>query len=657
VVIVEERYTLPAEFRRDLHARPVDWPFGALSEATYYRTYSRVRPDGRQEAWADTVIRVVEGVMSIRKDWLKKVGRRWREDEAHGVATRMAEAIFTLKMLPPGRGLWAMGTEYVFERGSHALNNCGFVAVDRSLADAAAWLMDSLMCGVGVGFSTDGARLTFKQPRGSVRTYEIPDTKEGWAESVRRLIQSYERGSRPWAFDYSRIRQKGAPIRGFGGVSSGYAPLEQLHQRLARYLDARIAGEVSDTRVIADVMNAIGACVVAGNVRRSAEIALGSIADQEFINLKNYDVNPDRAEIGWMSNNSVVLRREEDFLHLADSDVAQRIADNGEPGIINMLNVQKYARMGDKSYGSDQATGINPCAEIPLESQELCNLVEVFPTRCGEDFQDVLWLATYYASTVSLLASHSAATNEVVERNRRIGVSVSGVADWVDTTSMAHVISQLNRGYELVRYVNASLAHEAGVPPAIRVTTVKPSGTVSLLAGVSSGMHFPVGGHVLRRMRVATDSPVAELLVAGGVPHEEDAYSDNTLVFEFPLHYGQGKTRSVKHVSVYEQAAIVAMLQRFWADNAVSNTLTVQPRELKEVGSLLATFAWQVKSLSLLPDRDETYAQLPIERITREEFELRTAALGRVPWEVLHGSDGEQSGYCTDDVCEIPVAV
>lgn len=656
-MIVEARYHLPSGVVEELRERPVRWGFGRLSEAVYYRTYSRAMEDGGQEAWADTVARVVEGVLSIRKDWLVNVvGRRWDAPRMDALAAELASAVFDMKLLPPGRGLWVMGTDYVYDRGSHALNNCGAVEVTDSLADSAHWLMDSLMCGVGVGFTTHTARLTWRMPDpADPEVFRVPDSREGWAESVRLLIRSYERGGRPVEFDYSAIRAAGEPLRGFGGISAGRAPLVDLHERLREHLWRAAQGKSSGTRVIADVMNEVGRCVVAGNIRRSAELAVGSPHDEEFLNLKNYDLYPERLEFGGLSNNSVALETSEDFDALGD--LADRVRDNGEPGIINMLNVRKYGRIGDRM--PDRAVAVNPCGEVPLESMELCNLVEVFPTHCREDLPRALELATFYASTVALLRSHSERTNEVTSRNRRIGVSVSGVADWLDATSVSTVFGALNRGYDAVRAENRRLAAEAGVAESVRVTTVKPSGTVSLLAGVSAGMHFPLDGYVVRRVRMGDASPVAELLREAGVPCEPDVVTPSTSVFSFPLEYGSGRTRSVKRVSVYEQAAVVAMLQRCWADNAVSNTLTVQPGELDQVERVLALFAPQVKSMSLMPDREGVYAQMPVEPSNRAEFEARTEALRPVRWDALSGSDGSEQAelYCTTDACEVPERV
>ena len=650
-MIVTERFHLPEAFKEDLGKAPVPWGFGPLSETVYKRTYAR-----DDEQWADTVSRVVEGVMSIRKDWyVNVVGKGWQESRWQEEARRMAEAIFQMRLLPPGRGLWAMGTEYVYERGSHALNNCGFVAVENSLAVPSRWLMDSLMCGVGVGFGTDKAALKpYKVPTGEPKNYEVPDTREGWAESVKRLIQSYEKGGRPVEFDYSKIRRSGTKINGFGGVSAGPAPLRKLHGLLRKTLNQYAEGRITQTRLIVDTMNAIGACVVSGNVRRSAELAVGAPGDMEFLDLKNYEMYPDRAELGWMSNNSVALSERDHFDMLPE--LSDRIRDNGEPGILNLINVQKYGRAGERL--TDEAVGINPCGEIPLESNELCNLVEVFPTRCGspEEIYETMRLATLYASTVALLRSHSSVTNTVMARNRRIGVSVSGVADWLDGTSVSNVFGILNRGYEdVVKPTNKGLASEAGVAQSVRCTTVKPSGTVSLLAGVSAGMHFPHDKYVVRRVRVSTDSPVTAALQKAGIPNEPDAVSDNTTVFEFPLQYGNGKTRSVKHVSIYEQAAIVAMLQRCWADNAVSNTLTVQPSEMGQIERVFALFAPQVKSMSLLPDLDEgAFAQMPLERITKSEYTERQSKIKEVKWDSVDGTGEDDSRFCTNDRCEIP---
>lgn len=652
---VEERFHLPTEYKETLKQTPAPWGFGTFSEVIYYRTYSRTKEDGTQETWADTVIRVVEGVMSIRKDWYKKMHIAWDETQWTGLAKDLCDAIYTMKMLPPGRGLWAMGTDYIYERGGASLFNCAFVDIKDDLAGSMAWAMDMLMLGVGVGASTQNA--AFKAPDyfNSYPTETIEDSREGWVNSVKRLLELPNS-----EFDYSAIRPQGTQLKGFGGLASGPGPLIELHKRIREYAykyESYDKGYGSRTRYTADIINAIGACVVSGNIRRSAELLTGSITDNTFLNLKNYDLNPERSEIGWMSNNSVLLSNSDEFEALPK--IANGIRNNGEPGIINLINIQKYGRVG--KHKADAATGMNPCAEICLEDRELCNLVEVFPTRC-KDLQEIwktMQLATFYASTVSLLPTHDSSTNSVIMRNRRIGVSVSGVADWLDSTSLSTVTMALRKGYEdYVVPENKRLAREAGVPESIRVTTVKPSGTISLLAGVSPGMHWPVARFANRRVRISENSPLVPVLKKAGFFGEADAYSSNTLCFTFPLASGKGQTRAVREVSLWEQASLVAMLQREWADNSVSNTLTFRQSEESQVERVLAAFAPLVKSISMLPDQDEMtgdkkYAQPPFETITKEDYERQLTQVNSIDWRDLSGSDGIDERFCGNDTCEI----
>ena len=648
--MVQKRFVLSDEVKSFLHSLKPEFGFNGFGEVTYYRTYSRLKADGSQENWADTIIRVVEGVFSIRKNHCYMNGLKFDDDAWQAYALEFAHAMFRMHFLPPGRGLWAMGTEYVFERGSMALNNCG--AVDTTdLSHAAEWTMDALMCGVGVGFNTVWQGDAVKPDKSAPVVYEIPDSREGWVESVRLLIEAYTKGGEWYVFDYSKIRPYGSPIRGFGGKASGPEPLKQLHARLEQFLDAYCEGEFDTTRTTADIFNAIGACVVAGNVRRSAEIALGSPDDKTFLDLKDYRKNPEREEIGWMSNNTVILAKTEDFEKIPQ--IARHIRHNGEPGICNLINMQKYGRFGKEM--PDKAWLSNPCSEIPLESFELCNLAEVFPTKCKsvEEFYQALKFATFYASTVSLLPSHRPETNAIVARNRRIGVSLSGVADYLEQIGAAQLTRRLREGYRIVREENERLAKEAGIPVSIRVTTIKPSGTVSQLAGVSSGMHFPTFKYAIRRIRVGEDSPIAKVLIDAGVPYEKDLYSAHTLVFEFPID--QGKTRKATEVSAWEQFAFLAMLQREWSDNMVSCTVYFdKEKEGDQIAHMLAQFAPVIKSVSMLPHTEEgAYEQMPYEGITKEEYESRLAALQEIDWSGFGGSDGEDSRFCTTEECEI----
>lgn len=697
---VDQTFHLSKHIMDNLRERPVPWGGGILSQATFYRTYSR-RIEGRNEHFADVVQRNVEGVMRIRKSWYKLIGQEWDEYDMNRIAADMAQRMFDMKFLPPGRGLYAMGTDYVERRGNAALNNCGFVEVKQygTVSDEVAWLMDHLMLGVGVGFRIPRIGPNLHPPTGPTVLHVVEDSREGWVESTRLLVKSYEDDTSVWhvenkdrrtdeygrvinneiRFDYSQVRPAGSPIKGFGGTASGPAPLIELHEKIRGILHeaSHTEWEMNNfsTRVIADIMNLAGVCVIAGNVRRSAEIALGYQDDEDFINLKNFgqeDDNglwvpgpaADRSGWGYMSNNSVMLERDEDFLNLPD--LAERILDNGEPGLINMINIKKRGRyidkVGDNDWlREDMARGMNPCGEIPLEPFELCNLIETFPTRAESyhDWIQTLDAATFFASTVALLPSHDARTNSVVCRNRRIGVSISGYADWVDSAPFSQIHRWLDDGYRAVRHTNRRLADDAGVPASIRLTTVKPSGTVSLLPWVSPGMHHPVKSRFIRRITFRQDDPVTERLIQAGVPYEPLVTDPSgSYSFQFPMQSANGgRTRSVEHVPIYEQVAHAQFLARVWADNAVSFTGTVSAREHHLLKQLLPLAIPTVKSLSFLINQNEkqSYKQLPYEGITIEEFERRSKQIKDIDWSDFGGSDGQDSMFCDADVCELPI--
>lgn len=279
---------------------------------------------------------------------------------------KMYDKIFHFKFLPPGRGLWAMGTQLTEETELYAaLNNCAFVStkekdVDKFI-DAFAFLMDSSMIGVGVGFDTKGEKLhTIYPPTGSnTRKFVIPDSREGWVESIRLQLESYLKPNMPVVeFDYSVIRPAGLPLKKFGGTSSGPSPLIYMHKALKEKFDSAKGKQVT-SRDIVDIMNMIGKCVIAGNIRRVAEIALGEANDSEFINLKDYSINPDRVEYGWVSNNSIFAD-----IGMNYDLIAEKIRLNGEPGLCWLDNMRAYGRMADPpNYRDKLAAGGNPCLE------------------------------------------------------------------------------------------------------------------------------------------------------------------------------------------------------------------------------------------------------------------------------------------------------
>ena len=658
---LEHSFTLHPLIRRQYERIPPKFGFGMLGMATYYRTYSRLKANGEQEHWIDTVIRVVEGVISIRKDWYIKQGIQWDDQEWQNIGRRMVDAIFNMRFLPAGRMLWTLGSNVIPAKGGMAANNCEYSHITK-LSLHASEILDSLALGVGVGWSAVDWKDELQRPDPAEATYVVPDDREGWAESLRLLISSYEDGTQTVKFDYSEIRAAGEPIKTFGGTASGYEVLEKLHVRVRRYLDEFLEGTVSRTETVANVINAIGACIVAGNVRRSAQLNLGLIDDEEFLLLKDFSKYDDdgnvtyqgtrdrRADVGWMSNNSVAIRTVDDFSKI--TDIAEQVRVNGEPGIINFMNIQKYGRMGEES--PDTAIGTNPCAEATLEHGELCCLLELFPGRCKNmaEFYETCEIGTIFASTVSLMPTHRESTNLVIARNHRIGVSVSGVADWFDTIPTARLIEALRKGYRVVEKTNAWYNYKAGVPKSIRTTVVKPSGSVSLLAGASPGMHYPIYNRYIRRLRVGENTPIVPLLIEAGLPYEKDQDSDNTLIFEFPIE--TTARRGQRDISMWQKGHMLMMLQDHWADQMVSNTITFDKKaEGGQVEDFISMILPKVKSLSLYPeDTEKVYAQPPYEHITKAEYDRRVKNARAIDFSTFGGSDGIDSKFCTTDSCE-----
>lgn len=539
--------------------------------------------------------------------------------------------------------------------------NCSFVEV-RKLSRDAAWGMNVLMLGSGLGATTYDLEYGLSIPRDQKTIYQVPDTRQGWVESVQKLIESYENGTDSVEFDYSFVRAAGLPIKGFGGVASGPDPLRILHERLRGYLSDHAEGKTSKTRVVADVINSIGACVVAGNVRRSAQILLGKPDDDEFINLKDWERYPERSNIMHLSNNTAVLTADNEYeTYQQIPQIAQRMVDRGEPGVLSLHNMQTYGRYGDKM--PDAATGTNPCAEICLESYENCVISDVAPAKCVDEygnfspslFYEALELATLITSTIVLVPTESDMTNAVIGRNRRIGVSLTGIADWWAVHPTSKIISWLNTGYNSVRSENTRLAMEAGVPSSIRVTTVKPSGTVSLLAGVSSGIHLPDFSRYIRRVRIGKSAAIAEVLMNAGVPYEDDVTAPNdTHVFTFMVD--QGKVKGQKDVSLFEKASHVKILQKFFADNSVSVTLSYDPiKEGHMVEDVIAQTIPFTKTLSVLPILDEgaVYKQAPIEQTTLNNYKNWEKGITPIDWDNFGGSDGNAltDAYCSNDSC------
>jgi adenosylcobalamin-dependent ribonucleoside-triphosphate reductase len=650
-------------------------PFGyrdaagnSVGEITFLRTYSRKKADGAKETWVDVCERVINGMYSLQKDHCKKNRLPWNGVKAQASAKEAFDRLFNLKWTPPGRGLWIMGTPLVnVHKNSAALQNCAFVSTSEMSKDNPAepftFLMEASMLGIGVGFDDKGSdkEFTIYEPTKTPILDIIADDRESWARATGDLINSYLKPDQsPINFDYSLIRPYGSPIATFGGTASGPEPLIKLHNAIKKKFEGR-AGEKLTTVDIADLGNLIGVCVVSGNVRRSAELFIGRNTP-ETLNLKNSEVYPERNSYdpenpgwGWMSNNSIETTVGADISNIVDG-----IALNGEPGVIWMDMSRKYGRLIDPPNNKDwRVAGYNPCAEQSLESYECCTLVETYLNRHEslEDYKRTLKFAYLYAKTVTLLPTHWEKTNAIMQRNRRIGASMSGIANFADIHGIPVLREWMDQGYEVVKRYDNVYSEWFGIRESIKMTTVKPSGTVSILAGESPGVHWTPGGkYFLRAIRFGNDDPMLPLFKMANYRVEPASESpDTTSVVFFPIK--SGAKRAEKDVTIFEKMAIASVAQRYWSDNSVSVTISFDSETEKEyVGTVLHMYDGQLKTVSFLPSGNFTYPQMPYTQITEEEYSKETLDLFPIDFAGVYAgmaADAVGEAYCTTDSCEI----
>lgn len=746
--IYEGDYKLTDALIADIRSRPVNFGFNGLGEMVFLRTYSRLKPDDTKESYHDCVERVIRGTFQMQLEHHRRLhGHATFEDliMLNNYAARMGPRILDMMFTPPGRGLWAMGTSIVQEKRLYAaLNNCAFVStrdIEKDPAKPFVFLMDASMLGVGTGFDLKGAdKVRVYQPSSTrLCTYVVPDSREGWVESVRDQLESYllpptaslcnwmegelvHADTPHLVFDYSLIRPAGEQLKCFGGTSSGHDVLKQLHERIDVILSRAAARDssVMSAKDILDIMNSIGVCVVAGNVRRTAEIAFGEATCEEYMDAKDYKKHPERADIGWASNNSIIAEVGMDY-----RPVARRILYNGmgEPGLFWLKNARQYGRMGrERDFKDIYVLGGNPCLEQSLEPYELCCLVETMLNRhaCGmnlrdpaqmrqalHEFKDTLELAHMYAKTVTLGEVHWPESREVMMRNRRIGVSLTGVQQFVAEHGLHALRTFCELGYEHLVQCDVRLSHLWQVPQSIKLTSIKPSGTVSLLSGSTPGMHWPIAECYERRMRLSADNSLLPLLRSKGyiiedaevkrivVPpliHNDElteltlrvrsenpyanvrmnnsithliVYDPRSKVVVFPVDAGVG-VRSQSQVSPSEQVSMAIVLQHYWADNQVSVTVSFDADKttVEDIVSLLEMAEDNLKGLSMMP-MAHNYPQPPYTPITRQQYneclreqQERAAAYvaenhSTPPMAALQHEDGHGAMYCDGDACEM----
>ena len=687
--------------------------WGALGWVTYKRTYARwIEEENRTEEWHETVKRVVEGNINLDPRLKQDVVPLTVIQELENEAKLLYKLIYGLAGAASGRNLWISGTDFQ-KRNGDALNNCWFIAIrpqaygdshivpfylrdkyELTVSMPFSFLFDQLMKGGGVGFSVveENMRLMPKVKKHieliviigkengdyekivnagaldrddffreavddgkKTLVYETSDDREGWVISNALVIDSHfdtiqeiER----IVVDVTKVREEGKRIKGFGGIASGAKPLVELLYKVNEILNKAVGRGLNSVECV-DIANYIGKTVVAGNVRRSAEIALGSPNDIGFIRMK-LDQEALMSH-RWASNNSVIVDRSfKDY-----GTIAEALKVNGEPAVVNLELSRNFGRIidGEIIDIDKDAEGVNPCGEITLENGEPCNLFEVFPLvaeKQGWNLKEVFALAVRYAKRVTFSNYEWEVSRKVIEKNRRIGVSMSGIQDWVlkrfggrlvlgfkqafddegniyeEPIYNQRAIEVIDELYKAVVDADIEYSKKLGCNPSNKRTTVKPSGTVSKLVGVSEGVHFHYDDYIIQRIRFQANDPILPAIKLAGYHIEDDVYLDNTKVVEFLVKAETAENEgfiSARDVSIEEQFAVQAFMQTYWADNNVSCTITFHEHEKDKIEKLLVQYKDVIKSTSLLPFSGHGYKQAPKEPISKEVYEERIAKI------------------------------
>ncbi len=628
-------------------------PWSTVGYLTYKRTYSRRLEEDNinslTEEWIDTVNRVIDGANT-------QLDCRFTEDEQH----RLRYYMVKLKGTVAGRFLWQLGTPTIQRLGLPSLQNCAFVAIDAPVRPF-TWAMDMLMLGSGVGFSIQKQHVSQLRPVkkkfvGPTRhdfadaDFIIPDTREGWVSLLERTLESAFSRHKSESFTYSTqlIRGKGAPIKGFGGVASGPEILCDGIKNISNILEKR-AGKSMRPIDCLDIMNIIGAIVVSGNVRRSAQLAIGDPDDIEYLLAKRWDLGnipPWRS----MSNNSVAC---DDVSQLHDF-FWDGYEGRGEPyGLINLSLSKQVGRLGETEYPDPTVVGYNPCAEQSLGNFETCCLAEIFLPNIEsyDEFLDVTTLLYRINKQSLALGCHNKETEKIVNENMRMGIGVTGYLQATDKQK-----KWLKPAYEYLRNYDKQYSTDREFPISVKLTTCKPSGTLSLLPGVTPGCHPGYAQYMIRRISMASNHALVEICRQHGYDIEyrlnfDGSQDYTTVVVAFPFSFPED-TVLAKDMSAIQQLKVVKDLQQNWSDNSVSCTVYYRKEELPEIKKYLTkNFATSHKSLSFLLHSEHGFKQAPYEEITKKQYDALVSKTKLIT-SIIDGQIGIEDD-CVDGVCPV----
>lgn len=619
--------------------------------------YARwIEEQNRRETWVETVDRL----MNFMKSHLV-TNYGYKKDEP--IFDDVRNAILDHKIMPSMRALMTAGP--ALERDNIAAYNCSFIAVDSPRAfDEAMYI---LMNGTGVGFSveqkyTDQLPTVAEQMFPTETTIVVEDSKLGWAKAYKELIALLYQGQIP-NWDMTKVRPAGARLKTFGGRASGPEPLHALFQFTVDVF-RNAAGRRLKPIEAHDIMCKIGEVVVVGGVRRSALISLSNLDDFEMAKAKSgnwWENEGQRA----LANNSAVYNMKPNTAQFLREWRNLYESKSGERGIYNLDSVRKHVdNFGRRD--SSKVAGTNPCGEILLRPNEFCNLTEVVieATDTEEDLKRKVELASIFGTWQSTLTNFKyirKSWKDNCEEERLLGVSLTGIyGNKITSTNNSKLANILDNLRETAVETNKVEAEKLGINQSMSVTCVKPSGTVSQLTGVSSGIHPWYSKYYIRSVRGDNKDPLTKFLKDCGIPNEPDVMKPNdTTVFYFPVKAPKDAVVT-EDISAIDHLEMWKTYRNHWTEHNPSVTINVHEDEWMRVGAWVYDNFDEIGGVSFLPASEHTYKQAPYQACTKEEYEEALKNMPtNIPWEMLtvyeteDSTTGSQELSCVAGACEI----
>jgi len=614
--------------------------------------------ENRRETWSETVDRYFNFMTTQLKE-----KHNYVPDAS--VVEELRNAVFNRNVMPSMRSVMTAGP--ALERENVSGYNCAFLPVDNARSfDEAMYI---LMCGTGVGFSVEYKYIN-KLPalpetlEKSNTVVHVGDSKEGWAKAYRELLGLLWAGQIP-LIDISKVRPSGARLKTMGGRSSGPQPLVNLFDFTIKVFKGALGRQLKPIEAH-DIMCKIGEVVVVGGVRRSAMISLSNINDIEMAAAKAgnwWEQNSQRA----LSNNSVAYSRKPEMAQFIAEWKSLYDSKSGERGIYNVAAAQaqaaKYGRRSPEIH-----YGTNPCSEIILRPYQFCNLSEVVLREKDtvEDVTNKVRLASILGTWQSTLTDFKYIRKiwkDNTEEERLLGVSLTGQFGhkfFSGQEGLEELFGVLSNLRQWAVDINIEEAAKIGIPASAAVTCVKPSGTVSQLVGVSSGMHAWHSDYYIRTVRGDKKDPITQFLKDSGIPAEDDVMKPNdTTVFSFPVKAPPNAITRDKLTAI-QQLEVWLAYQRHWCEHKPSITVSVKEDEWMEVGAWVYKHFDEVSGISFLPYSEHTYVQAPYQETTKEQYEDMLAKMPKfIDWTALSlyeledTTTGTQALACVSGECEI----